>query len=238
MRQLIEYVTKRPYIHYLTGEVKLPDRYYKYMKLIRDGYPPEYIMKKAQFYGFDFYILEGVFVPRDETEVLVEVALKHISDGDSLLDLGSGTGCIGITIAKIKNVRVWLVDVSGKCCKVIKKNIMLHGIKNAVCLKMDAANIRKLNMHFDFLVSNPPYVKDSHIKNKYEPRLAISGGKDGLEKLTLFYEAARPFIKKRIFFEAGYDTIHPFADYLLRKNERVYIHKDYSGIDRIVEVVC
>ena len=170
-----------------------------------ENMPVRYILGEVDFMGLDFYIEEGVLIPRSDTEVLVEEVLKIIDKDKELkvCDLCSGSGAIGISLAHYrKNIMVDLIDFYEKPEKISKKNIVRNNLENKVkFIKSDLLKepIKELKK-YDIIVSNPPYIKEdvidtlmNDVKN-YEPRTALSGGHSGL----IFYERIVYILKKVI----------------------------------------
>ncbi len=151
--------------------------------------PLAYITNNKEFFGLDYYVDEDVLVPRPETEDLVELVLdKTDSTPKSVLDLGCGSGVIGITL-KLKRPKwnVALSDISTSALKVAKKNAIKHGV--SANLHFSAADMLPLNQHFDIICANLPYVPKSFEKNKdisFEPKDSLFSGTDGLNHYRKF----------------------------------------------------
>ena len=155
------------------------------------GYPLQYLIGEWEFMNLKFKVGEGVLIPREDTETLVNECLKRIAkkDNPKVLDLCSGSGAVGLSIASNRcDSQVTCVEYSEKAFEYLKKNTLINGISNVDCIK---GNIFKdisilENKKFDAIVSNPPYIKTSEIDNlqtevKYEPQMALDGGRDGLD---------------------------------------------------------
>ena len=161
------------------------------------GEPLAYILGQWSFYGLDLTVTPDVLIPRDDTMAVVDLALeqqKNLPHNPRILDLCTGSGCIGLAIAsRIKDARVTLADISPKALKVAKKNAADLKLTGRVsCLTADAkAPASKFLGQFDLIISNPPYVTGSEMLQlqrsvrDYEPHLALFGGDDGLD----FYRA-------------------------------------------------
>lgn len=151
--------------------------------------PVAYITNKKEFYSFDFYVEKGVLIPRGDTELLVSEALKAIKSKDEkikIADLCCGSGCIGLTLAKlIPKSEVTLFDISDKAIEITKKNIERLGIKNAKAVKADILK-DELPESYELIVSNPPYIPACDIAGlektvkAYEPICALTDNSDGL----------------------------------------------------------
>lgn len=215
------------------------------------GYPLQYITGIWDFYGYKFYVGDGVLIPRSDTEILVDVAVELVKDIKKpiIADLCSGSGCIGITLARlIPSSTVHLVEYSDKAIEYIKRNIELNNIKNVFVHKIDVLNIDAINSDFSFdmldlIVSNPPYLTDNEMRNlqkevKHEPEMALFGGNDGLDFYRGILTNWIGKIKEdqSIVFEVGLGQAEQVSDIIKNKigfyNPKVY--KDFSGIDRVV----
>ena len=164
---------------------------------IRSGEPLAYVLGQWDFYGMTLQVTPGVLIPRDDTCAVTELAIKKalfLDAAPRILDLCTGSGCIGLAIAhRVKDARVTLADISKDAMAVAKKNITLQKLSGRVsCVAADALQPPAAFLgKFDLIVSNPPYVTTSEmaelpdsVKN-YEPHLALHGGDDGL----LFYRS-------------------------------------------------
>jgi len=205
--------------------------------------PLEYILKKACFFGLDLYIDERVFIPRPETELLVETFLEFTEKKKelSVLDIGTGSANISICIALFKpSFRVFSVDISNSALEVAKKNISLYKLKNLFLVNSDLLSCFKENS-FDVIISNPPYVESSYLQRNsilsFEPKISLDGGEDGLVFIRRILNGANSCLKKEglLFLEIGYnqkDRVLAFAE---GENYRLLsIVKDYGGIERVV----
>lgn len=158
-----------------------------------DGEPTAYIIGEWDFYGMTLTVNKSVLIPRDDTVAVTELAIKRalfLPQNPRVLDLCTGSGCIGIAIAKrVKDARVTLGDVSPDALKVAKKNVLDQQLTARVtCLQIDAKKPAAPFLgKFDLLVANPPYVTTAEMEKlddsvkKFEPHLALHGGEDGLD---------------------------------------------------------
>ncbi len=165
------------------------------------GYPLQYLLGEWEFYGLPFKVGEGVLIPRQDTETLVEVALdflKTLPESErTALDLCAGSGCIGITLAKLADARVTLAEKSDKAFGFLRENIALNDVSGncraVLCDVLDGgADLGDLGK-FSVIVSNPPYVTKAEMERlqrevRYEPEMALYGGEDGLD----FYKRLLP----------------------------------------------
>lgn len=214
------------------------------------GEPIAYIVGEWSFMGLPFYVNRDVLIPRVDTEVLAQTAirrLKPLTGNLRVLDLCAGSGCVGLTIAHyMKNTRAVLVDLSDGALEMCKKNIRLHKLTGrAVYLKGDAMLPPSAALgHFDMLVCNPPYIPtqdipglDSSVKD-FEPTLALDGGADGLDFYRAVTELWTPVLKPggRLIFEVGIGQANQVARMMVNAGyERILITRDTGKIDRVVE---
>ena len=155
--------------------------------------PLAYILGEWEFYGLPLYVNENVLIPRDDTVAVAQLAINQaifLPSDPRVLDLCTGTGCIGLAVAsRIKDARVTLADISKDALAVAKKNIARHKLSGRVsCVQADALKPAPAFLgKFDMIISNPPYITgrdmealDDSVK-LYEPHLALCGGEDGLD---------------------------------------------------------
>jgi release factor glutamine methyltransferase len=164
----------------------------KFRDLVRrraEGCPVAYLVASKEFYSLPFFVNQDVLIPRPDTECLVDVALRIAKKENwkTILDLGTGSGCIAIALAKsLPQVKIVAVDISSKALAVASKNAITNKVADRVSFVLgDLFAPLEKGLAFDAIVSNPPYIPDSDIKDldkdvkDYEPRLALSGGTDG-----------------------------------------------------------
>lgn len=164
---------------------------------ILKGEPLAYLLGEWEFYGLPLYVDKNVLIPRDDTCAVVSLAVNHglfLGKDPRILDLCTGSGCIGLAIAsRVKDARVTLADISRDALAVAKKNITRNHMSGKVsCIQADALSKPAAFLgKFDMIVSNPPYITTREMEElpisvrDYEPRLALQGGDDGL----IFYES-------------------------------------------------
>lgn len=158
------------------------------------GYPLQYILGEWEFFGLTFPVGEGVLIPRQDTEVLAELArdflLERAPEERSVLDLCAGTGCIGVTLAKLCGAKVMCVELSERAFGYLERGIALNGAERLVTAVRgdvtDGAFAESLGGEYDVIVSNPPYLTETDMRNlqtevTFEPKTALYGGKDGLD---------------------------------------------------------
>ena len=168
-----------------------------YVARAQRGEPLAYILGQWDFMGMTLTVTRDTLIPRDDTMAVTELAIQaalHLRSGPRILDLCTGTGCIGLAVAqRVNDAKVVLGDVSPAAIRVARKNVQdLHLGGRVTCLPLDALKSATAFLgQFDLIVSNPPYVTDAemealpHSVSGYEPHLALRGGEDGLD----FYRA-------------------------------------------------
>lgn len=147
----------------------------------KSGEPLQYILGKWEFMGLPFYTRPCALIPRQDTEMLCEEALSI--GGKTLLDLCCGTGCIGVSLAKLGGFEVTFADISPDCLALARENAALNGVAGSFVLTDMFGNI---SGSYDMICVNPPYIPTSELASlqaevKREPRLALDGGADGLD---------------------------------------------------------
>ena len=211
-------------------------------------YPLQYIFGEWEFYGRPFKVGVGVLVPRADTEILVEKCLEYLKDKETpkILDLCTGSGCIGITLAKeLPNAKVKMLEKYDEAFKYANQNITLNNVENACLVKGDIFKADCAEEGFDLIVSNPPYIPQNEMneispETKLEPETALLGGEDGL----IFYKAIIKNYKNSlnkdgiIAFEVGINQSGKVAD-LLKENgfKDINITKDFNNIERVVTAI-
>lgn len=210
--------------------------------------PLQYIIGMWDFHRFSFKVGEGVLIPRPETELLVEFAAEKIQKNDFkvVYDLCCGSGCIGLTVAKLfPTVKVICIDLSDKAIEYTTMNKELLGADNVTIVKADVLDsVGFLGLpRPDIILSNPPYIKTEEIKNlqpeiAFEPFMALDGGDDGLVFYRALSENWFTYINKGgyIAMEIGEDQGKDVLSLFINKAEKARIIKDASNLDRVVAV--
>lgn len=220
--------------------------YKEYIEKRKNKMPVKYILNESEFMGIDFYIEEGVLIPRGDTEILVEEVLKYIEEGDNktILDLCCGSGAIGLSLAKFReDISVDLVDLYDIPEKVTQINIEKLNLQNRV--RFIKSNLFKnlTNNKYDIIVSNPPYIKESVIPTlmddvkDYEPITALVGGEDGLVFYREIVDNAYKYLNDNglLAFEIGHDQGEEVKVLMSESGYRdVCIIKDLASLDRVV----
>lgn len=207
-----------------------------------DRIPLQHITGKQEFMGLEFLVSSDVLVPRFDTENLVEEALIYANDGDKVLDMCTGSGCIIISIMQYKNdIQGFASDISDAALEMAKKNALKHEkditfIKSSMFDEIDETG-------FNLIVSNPPYIKTSVIESlmdevkEHDPYIALDGGEDGLVFYREIVNKSREHLKNfgYLLVEIGYDQGEDVKK-LFEENgfSDVCVKKDLSGNDRVV----
>tara|TARA_X000001036_G_scaffold304895_1_gene283842 strand:+ start:5918 stop:6769 length:852 start_codon:yes stop_codon:yes gene_type:complete len=223
----------------------------KYKKLIKrraKSEPIAYILKKKEFWSKNFFVNKNTLIPRPETELIVE-RLTAITKkkGISILDVGTGSGCILISlISELKSSTGIGIDISNKAINVAKKNRDKHGMQKKL-LFFKKSITSEFHQKFDLVVSNPPYIKTKEFKNlsadiqKYEPKIALDGGNDGLDLIKKVIYKTKNILKLNgmLALEIGNEQIDKVSKILLKNNFKVeHIIKDYKENVRGVISTC
>lgn len=199
--------------------------------------PLQKLFNRAYFYGLEFYVNENVLTPRFDSEILVENALKF--EFNSILDLCSGSGCLGLSIKKNRqNASLTLGDISEKaleCAEINAKNLKIP----AKFVKTDMFS--NITGQYDLIVCNPPYIATSEIEKlssevkDFDPILALDGGEDGLKFYKILLKNLDNFLteKGKCLIEIGYDQGF-LLDLFKQKFENVKLVKDYNNQDRLL----
>ena len=218
-------------------------------KYINEKIPPQYIINKTFFFNYPFYVDEGCFIPRPETEQLVEETIYRIDElfkEDKHLEIADvccGSGAIGITLKKeIENSNVYMVDVSKEAIEITKKNAAnLNALVTAEVGDFITPILEK-KLKFDVLLCNPPYIKNEEKLDSlvvdHEPNIALFGGVDGLDFYRIIFKHYDEIINDNGFmgFEFGYDQ-KELLEELVKKtfpNYKYEFLKDYNKLYRML----
>ena len=206
------------------------------------GRPLWYCIGDADFYGFTIKVDERVLIPRPETEILVDTALKYIDSGKTVLDLCTGSGAVAIAVQKKTGARVSATDVSDKAIELAKENAALNGAEIEFVTGDLFAAVE--NKKFDVILTNPPYIKSADIETlqtevkDFEPKLALDGGEDGLDFYKRIFAEAQNYLNASgvIIAECGAGQAEEIKRIAAGKFS-VSVVKDYENIDRIIVAV-
>ena len=208
------------------------------------GRPLWYIVGDTEFYGLKIKVDERVLIPRPETEVLAETVIKSVEQGDKILDLCTGSGCIAIAVAKNcahKDVTVTASDVSDGAVMLASENAKLNNVKINFVVGDLFRNVRG---RYNIIVCNPPYIRSGEIPiiqrevRDFEPRVALDGGEDGLEFYRRIAEEVKSYIAKdgMLIMECGEGQAEEILK-LFKKRDYAMVIKDLAGVDRFVKIV-
>lgn len=225
--------------------------YLKYIELIEkraNKMPVKYLTGICEFYSLDFIVNENVLIPRPDTEIIIDKVTKEEKDKKKnlkILDLCTGSGCIGITLATLfKESEVTLVDISEGALDVANKNIIKHKVLERVkTLKKDILT-ENITGEFDIIVSNPPYINDDDfllleddVKN-YEPEIALISPLDEYKFYKRIIDVYSNNLKDGgiMLLEMGYNQSEFLYNYAVKNNlfKSVETAKDFSGIERVL----
>jgi release factor glutamine methyltransferase len=209
-----------------------------------EGEPIQYILGRVEFMGLEFMVVPDVFIPRPETEILVETAIRFMQDirsrkqeagGRKILDVGTGSGCIAINLAKfLRDAKIYATDISKEALEIAKKNALLNNVEisffrgNLFTSYPECCYSKKLcfgipKRHkdirdepgarsYELIISNPPYIPTAEIENlgpelSYEPRIALDGGEDGLDFYRRLIKESSTYLKRNGFLilEIGFN---------------------------------
>ena len=219
------------------------------VKRLLKGEPLAYVLGEWEFYGLPLYVNENVLIPRDDTCALASLAINRaifLNQDPRILDLCTGSGCIGLAIAsRVKDAKVTLAALSPEALAVAKKNVALHHMSGRVsCVQVDAmAEPPAFLGQFDMIVSNPPYIDRKDMEGlevsvkDFEPHLALYGGTDGLDFYRSITEKYRHNLKPGGYLcyefgeDQGDDVCKILAENGFVVRQRV---KDFCGTERAV----
>jgi release factor glutamine methyltransferase len=205
------------------------------------GEPLAYILGEREFFGLNFRVTPATLIPRPDTELLVELALQRFPQRGRMLDLGTGSGAIALSIAHSRpDAEVTAVDASAEALEVALENARRLNIANARFVHSDWFAALS-NERFDLIVSNPPYIEDAdaHLEQgdlRFEPRSALASGADGLDDIRRIVADAKAHLASGgwLMFEHGYDQAERARGLLSASGcAEVFSARDLSGIERV-----
>ena len=207
------------------------------------GRPLWYIIGDTDFNGCRIKVDERVLIPRPETELLADYAVKSIEEGDKVLDLCTGSGCIAVSIAKHcadRRVSVTAADLSDAALMLAKENAKINSV-NIDFVKSDL--FTSVRGRFNVIVCNPPYIKSGDIPNlqkevrSFEPKIALDGGDDGLEFYRRISKVVRSYLAKDgiLLLECGEGQAEEILK-LFERRDYAMVMKDLSGVDRFIKI--
>lgn len=206
--------------------------------------PLAYIFKEWDFYGETFYLDKNSLIPRQDTELIVDLVLNQFDKKSKLniLDLGTGSGVIGITLSKFySNSLITISDISPKALKVANKNIKKHKVSNVNSIESNWFSGFKEEKNFDLILTNPPYIAkgDVHLTNleiNYEPSNALVSPNNGFSDIFKIIDSAANFLKPqgKLFIEHGYTQADKVKNYLQKKYfDTIKQHRDINHKIRV-----
>lgn len=228
------------------SEIEL-NQYRESIKKRASHIPLQYIIGNVEFYNLKILVNENVLIPRPETELLVERIINDFKDRNGLriLDIGSGSGNISLSLAKnLNEAFVTGVDISEKAIELAQQNAEMNQINNAEFKLIDIMSDQIFQLgKFDLIVSNPPYVSESdyHLLEPelkvYEPRIALTDNSDGLSFYNRIITISKSILENKgyLFFEIGKDQQQIIYEMMIREEfVNIKMQKDYAGIERII----
>lgn len=218
----------------------------KDIKKLARGVSPQYILGYAWFLGYKIMVQRGVLIPRFETEELVEWALKSLKSGDKVLDLGTGSGCITVALAKeaekkgIKDLTLYASDITDSALRTSEENFLNYDLD----VTTRKANVLIGLEKFDKIISNPPYIKTNEKKDmdknvlQNEPKEALFAGKDGLDFYKKFAKQVRDHLNSHgeFFLEFGFNEEEQLKELFAKElpDFDIEFRKDMAGKPRMV----
>ncbi len=208
------------------------------------GEPIAYLTGEREFHGLRFEVTPDVLIPRPETELLVELAMEKLPKGGSVIDLGTGSGAVSVTLAhERRDAKISATDVSEAVLAVARRNAAHHGVS----LRFIHSDwYAKVDGTFDVIVSNPPYIAagDPHLTQgdlRFEPRSALTDDANGMMHIGAIIDGAAKHLKQGgwLLLEHGYDQAAAVRALLTRAGwQQVQSWQDLSGIERVSGAVC
>ncbi|MBQ2973436.1 MAG: peptide chain release factor N(5)-glutamine methyltransferase [Clostridia bacterium] len=225
-------------------ETEKTERYLELTTRRASGIPVQYVIGSWDFYGETFSVGEGVLIPRPETEMLVDFAADYLKNklNPVIIDLCSGTGCIGLSVAKsFSDSKVFLVEKSEKAFEYLKINLEKFGCKNATAINGDIfEGFESFDIpEPDLILSNPPYIESAEIPSLQsevllEPSMALDGGSDGLDFYRAINEKWLPYCKGAIAVECGEGQTERIEKLFSSFCGNTQSLADFNGIKRVV----
>ena len=238
VKMLLSYILEKPKEYFMIhGDefISLDDEiiFKEGINRLNNNIPIQYIIQNQEFMGYEFYVDENVLIPQPDTEILVEEVVKIAKENnkESILDLCTGSGAIGVSISKILDIKVYCSDISKKALEIAEKNAINNNAK-----------IEILDSDLFESIQNPPYIETDVIKTlskevQNEPILALDGGQDGLDFYRRIIKNAKNYLNENGFLalEIGYSQRERVEELLKENNyKNIYSKRDLGGNDRIV----
>lgn len=226
-------------------EKEKEEEYKQKVEQILQGIPLQYITNSQEFMKLNFFVNENVLIPQPDTEILVEEVIKiaQLENKIRILDICTGSGCIGISLAYyLKNAKITMSDISKNAIEIAKKNAKENKVlEKTKFIKSDL--FENIKEKFDIIVSNPPYIETDVIKNlskqvQNEPKIALDGGEDGLLFYRKLIKEAPNFLNNNgyLCMEIGYDQKEKVIELVKQEKSfsKIEAIKDLSGNDRVI----
>ncbi len=212
------------------------------------GEPLQYILGTVEFMGYEFKVDRRALIPRFETEILVSAALERLKligkAGElKILDLGTGSGCLAVCLAKLlPQADIWASDISLPALELAKENADLHQVKVKFLYSDIFCALQLVDQKFDLIISNPPYIAQKELSSlakeiSFEPTLALEAGSDGLDFYRRIISQANLYLSKNglLALEVGADQADQVSMICNQQNFNVLdVIKDYNNIQRVV----
>jgi release factor glutamine methyltransferase len=237
---------------------EITNRYFSLIQRRANGEPTQHLTGKQEFWGLEFEVNPDVLIPRPETEHLIEVALDRLAlrelragrppcltgNGITLVDIGTGSGCIAIALAKeLPDATVYAADISAAALTVARRNAARHGFADRIRFLESNLFDAFIPVRFDLIVCNPPYVgrraADSLAREvrEHEPEVALYGGEEGYEFYAELVAQSHEFLKPDglLVLELGHDSL-PAVQPLLESRQwtNLAVTNDLAGIPRVL----
>ena len=222
------------------------EMYKKSIEKLKKGIPIEHITHQKEFMKLTFFVDNNVLIPRQDTETVVEEAIKigRTIKNVQILDLCTGSGAIAVSLAKyIKNSKITAIDISHKAIQIAKKNAINNKVESQITFLESDLFENLLEQKYDIIISNPPYIKKDVLKSlskqvKKEPIIALDGGYDGLDFYRKIISKAYDYLKFSgyLILEIGYDQKEDVIDLIKKQDKynKIYCKKDLCGNDRVI----
>ncbi|MBS5788376.1 MAG: peptide chain release factor N(5)-glutamine methyltransferase [Clostridioides difficile] len=249
----------RIYIHMNIDAELEKEKELEFIRMFEDrlsGRPIAYILNNREFMSLDFYVEEGVLIPRPDTEILVEEIIEIYKDKNNnsnkptdqikIVEIGTGSGAIAVSLAKyLEDSEVISLDISDKALQIGERNAVDNDVIDRVSFKKSNlfSAIESENLKFDVVVSNPPYIRKSDMDGlqtqvkDFEPTLALDGGVDGLDFYRNITREAKKYLVHggMLAYEVGHDQAEDVTNILKEEGfKKIYTKKDLQSIDRVV----
>ncbi|MBA8666674.1 peptide chain release factor N(5)-glutamine methyltransferase [Holosporaceae bacterium 'Namur'] len=211
--------------------------------------PISQILGKKEFWDYEFIVDSSVLTPRNDTETIIEQVIKYFSDKEAelnILDLGTGSGCLSVTLAAIfSNAKITAIDISPAALKIAKQNAVKNIVDNRIAFIKSDWFSKVSKRTYDIIVCNPPYISINELKElanevkDFEPQIALTDFADGYTYYKIIADEMRDYLKQsgKAFFEIGIDQALSVKEIFELQGYRVEnIAKDLAGIERCVVI--